>query len=251
MPLDQNLNFINDSENDYFKITLNQINGQTAIFECSAQYIPSPECNAGWSSCQQAVPDGNMVTSADQSAQCMLGIFPQIADESYTDQNGIVAAAISWAIYQKDKAESLYDCWRAIDNTCSSNWNLYTYHCSKRKATCKMRGFFSMFGSDEIGAAETKALQIYYVWADLVKDLLLIQKNIADAGSQYSTLQTAAAEFTLLTAQINEQIAASNVGVQQAELSLLELKNKELSSKAMYILAPLLLIVGIALIFNE
>ena len=76
-------------------------------------------------------------------------------------------------------------------------------------------------------------------------------KIVAENELIYSTNQTLQAQFQALLASINVDIAESNLQVQAVENQLLDLKQKELRSKAMYIIAPLLLLLGIALIFNK
>mgnify|MGYP003147913738 FL=1 len=67
----------------------------------------------------------------------------------------------------------------------------------------------------------------------------------------YDLNQQMLLEFTALAAQVNEQIAESNLSIAVAEDKLLDLKNKELKQKSTYVILPIILIVGIALIFND
>ena len=89
------------------------------------------------------------------------------------------------------------------------------------------------------------------LWTELKEGLQLQLASIVENESIYNVNQTLQAQFTSLLASINVDIAQSNLEIQIVEDQLLDLKNKELQGKAMYIIAPLLLLLGIALIFND
>ena len=98
-------------------------------------------------------------------------------------------------------------------------------------------------------AVQTENIKL--LWDDFVLELETQQATMLENMGSYNLNQTMQAEFTSLLAQVNEQIATSNLVIQQSELQLLSLKKEELKMKASYIIAPLLLVIGIALVFNK
>ena len=103
----------------------------------------------------------------------------------------------------------------------------------------------------ELQGAFQNTLTISALWTELKLSLQEQLAVVVENEAIYNTNQTLQAQFQALLASINVDIAESNLQVQEAENELLDLKQKELQSKAMYIIAPLLLLLGIALIFNK
>ena len=163
---------------------------------------------------------------------------------TFSDQEGVLGALILFAETKRLQAVALNDFWAGKVMTCARRYNLFTFHCNKRGQTCNM-------SMSELQGAFQNVLTIEGIWTELKESLQQQLKIVAENELIYSTNQTLQAQFQALLASINVDIAESNLQVQAVENQLLDLKQKELQGKAMYIIAPLLLLLGIALIFNK
>tara|TARA_Y100000994_G_C15507153_1_gene366050 strand:+ start:40 stop:723 length:684 start_codon:yes stop_codon:yes gene_type:complete len=163
---------------------------------------------------------------------------------TYSDQEGVLGALILFAESKRAQADALKEFWKGKVLTCARRYNIITFHCNKRMATCNM-------SMGALQGAYQNTLTIAGAWSDLKLSLQQQLAIVVENEAVYNTNQTLQAQFQALLASINVDIAESNTQVQEAENELLDLKQKELRGKAMYIIAPLLLLLGIALIFNK
>ena len=193
-----------------------------------------------------APPTESMATE-NFNAIAIIGGWPAqlaLAQNTYSDQEGVLGAMILFAEARRLQAAAYSIFWHEKHVLCAAKYNLFTFHCNNQSSTCEMS--FS-----DLEAAAVKASSIQYSWSVLKNSLLTQLDIVANNELVYSTNQTLQAQLTSLLAQVNIDIAESNLQVQAVENQLLDLKQKELKSKAMFIIAPLLLLLGIALIYND
>lgn len=212
-----------------------------------------PMSNAGGSNytCSD-VPTNSMYNEQVVNKNGLLNIFNEISSEPYSDQLGVVGAAIIYAKERLSVAKDFTDYWEGRVAYCDAHWTgcfwgafgCCTWCCKGHAETCHSR-------STELAARVSDAAVMELVWASAVSTLVSIKNTILDNLETYLNTEAQFAQFAALLAELNVQIAESNLAVQAVEKKLLDLRNKELKMKASYLVAPLLLIVGLALIFND
>tara|TARA_Y100000004_G_C8884544_1_gene399102 strand:- start:357 stop:1040 length:684 start_codon:yes stop_codon:yes gene_type:complete len=192
------------------------------------------------------VPDNDLYDQnfAEVSELSTWGTQMALQQATYSDQEGVLGALILFAETKRLQAVGLNEFWKGKVLTCARRYNWITFHCNKRGETCNM-------SMSELQGAFQNTLTISALWTELKLSLQEQLAVVVENEAIYNTNQTLQAQFQALLASINVDIAESNLQVQEAENELLDLKQKELQSKAMYIIAPLLLLLGIALIFNK
>ena len=163
---------------------------------------------------------------------------------TYSDQEGVLGALIMFAETKRLQAYAIRQFWQGKVLICADRYNIFTFHCNNQSLTCNM-------SMNQLQGARQNVLTIEGIWTELKASLQEQLASVVENESIYNTNQTLQAQFTALLASVNVEIAESNLQVQEVENQLLDLKQKELQGKAMYIIAPLLLLLGIALIFND
>ena len=174
------------------------------------------------------IPTDELYNNSFAEVQNLATWSPQLAlqQATYSDQEGVIGAMILFAEAKRVEAASYALFWQTTHVNCiTKETTLLTYRL------------------------QSGALEL--LWTELKEGLQLQLASIVENESIYNVNQTLQAQFTSLLASINVDIAQSNLEIQIVEDQLLDLKNKELQGKAMYIIAPLLLLLGIALIFND
>jgi len=192
------------------------------------------------------IPTNDLYNNSFTEAQNLGTWATQLAlqQATYSDQEGILGALILFAEAKRLEAEAYALFWKTTHVDCLFNYNWLTWHCKNHSSTCNTNESTLLSYRLQSGAVQL-------VWSSLKESLLIQLDTIVNNELIYSTNQTLSAQLTSLLASVNVDIAQSNLEIQEVEGQLLELKNKELQGKAMYIIAPLLLLLGIALIFND
>ena len=168
-----------------------------------------------------------------------------INQETFSDQEGIVGALLIWAQYQAAQKYIYFQFWEMKASTCLSKRRpFFVYHCNLKDEVCKMN-------YNTIRGHELASLEIAQAWQVLVSSLAIQLGQIQENELIYSTNQQLQALLTQVLANTNVIIAESNIKVQAAENRLLDLKRKELEQKAIYVILPLVLVLAVALIYNE
>lgn len=253
-------NLLDESTYQTFDLTIHSdTNGNTRNWTITTQQLPIAMASS-WQTCDQssAKPTSSMLTNANSVISQLNQIPAQITSETYEDQIGIYTALIHWANEQQSRARQYANLWWGYHMTCykrhRSIFGVCTWCCNNHPKnaqdanTCKS-------SRNELIQYATQTNNIVGLWDDFMNPnlggLLAQQQTMLDGMSNYNLNQTMQAEFTGLLAQVNEQIATSNAVIQQTELQLLKLKKEELAMKASYIVGPLLIIIGIALVYND
>ena len=192
------------------------------------------------------IPTDELYNNSFAEVQNLATWSPQLAlqQATYSDQEGVIGAMILFAEAKRVEAASYALFWQTTHVNCIFNYNWFTFHCNNQETTCFTKETTLLTYRLQSGALEL-------LWTELKEGLQLQLASIVENESIYNVNQTLQAQFTSLLASINVDIAQSNLEIQIVEDQLLDLKNKELQGKAMYIIAPLLLLLGIALIFND
>lgn len=221
-----------------------EVNGTTYVVPMTNSGGASYDCSD--------IPNNTTYNTQLANKQALLNVFNQISSEPYSDQLGVVGAAIIFAHERLAVAGDFTDFWQGRVDYCDSHWTgcfwgafgCCTWCCKGHIETCESR-------RTELVSRTQDAATEELVWAQSVSSLIAIEDTILSNMGNYLTTQAELAEFAALLAELNVQIAESNLAVQAVESKLLDLRNKELKMKASYLVAPLLLIVGLALIFND
>ena len=197
------------------------------------------------SSCS-VVPDNTLYDNnfAEINQLSTWGTQMALQQATYSDQEGVLGALILFAESKRLQAFAVKEFWEGKVLICADRYNFFTFHCNKQSVTCEM-------SMNELQAARQNVLTIEGIWTELKESLQTQLGQVVENEAIYNTNQTLQAQFQALLASINVDIAESNLQVQAVENELLDLKQKELQGKAMYIIAPLLLLLGLALIFNK
>lgn len=244
-------NFIDSSTTQTFDLTIDpSTSGSTQNHVCTTASLPISAASSQ-SGCAQSSsqPTSQQLTDASASIQCLRSIPTSIMQETYEDQIGIYGALIHFAKEKQGEATQYHNLWYGYHHTCYVRerrglFGICIWCCGNNPETCHVsRANLIMY------AVQTENIKL--LWDDFVLELETQQATMLENMGSYNLNQTMQAEFTSLLAQVNEQIATSNLVIQQSELQLLSLKKEELKMKASYIIAPLLLVIGIALVFNK
>lgn len=191
-------------------------------------------------------PTQAMYTDSEDAANYIGDIAAKMAlnQETFSDQEGILGALVIWTQARALEAENYSAYWSGKHWTCVFNHHFISYHCNKRSATCKM-------SETTLFTHAVLAATFDVVWVNLENTLANQLKQVQENELIYSTNQQLQALLTQVLANTNVVIAESNIKVQAAENRLLDLKRKELEQKSLYIIIPLVLVLAIALIYND
>ena len=191
-------------------------------------------------------PTQAMYNDSENSAEYISDIATTMAlnQETFSDQEGILGALVIWTHARALDAENYATFWQGKHATCMYNQNAFTFWCKTHASTCSMK-------ETALFAHYILAATFDLLWIDLENTLQKQLKQVQENELIYSTNQQLQALLTQVLANTNIVIAESNIKVQAAENRLLDLKRKELQQKSTYIILPLVLVLAIALIFND
>tara|TARA_R110002020_G_scaffold85543_1_gene211055 strand:- start:537 stop:1223 length:687 start_codon:yes stop_codon:yes gene_type:complete len=191
-------------------------------------------------------PTQAMYTDSEAAANYIADIATTMAlnQETFSDQEGILGALVIWTQARALEAENYADFWQGKHATCMYNQNPFSFWCKTHASTCSMK-------ETALFAHYVLAVTFDVVWLNLENTLVNQLKQVQENELIYSTNQQLQALLTQVLANTNVVIAESNIKVQAAENRLLDLKRKELEQKSLYIIIPLVVVLAIALIYND
>ena len=233
-----------------FSITTTNVNGDSVLLECITRDLPVTQANDTSSSqgCQNAKPTSAMEQEQVEDILCLTSLPALMSNVPFVDQIGIFSSLINFAQDRLNMSKAFTTAWENTYKDCYARRRIFFGVCT---ICCKNKDFACNTRLTELITIVLSARSMEVLWEDCVNTLLNQQDQMLAQMDNYDLNQQMLLEFTALAAQVNEQIAESNLTIAVAEDKLLDLKNKELKQKATYVILPIILIVGIALIFND